>query len=243
MNLSVFAVFLAGVVSFLSPCVLPLVPGYMSMISGAGVRQLREGREARPVLLQHALLFILGFSAVFISLGAIASSVGRLAARHTVLLSEIAGVVIVAFGLHLTRIVPLRWLYASQQLAAGVHRAEPWRALLIGFAFGFGWTPCVGPILAAILALAASEATLARGVGLLALYSLGLALPFLATSLGVGRFLGLYQRFRHHLAKVELAAGTLMIAIGVLVFTRHLTLVNAWLSDVPFMRSLAERFL
>jgi cytochrome c-type biogenesis protein len=242
LTLSTAALF-AGAVSFLSPCVLPLVPGYLSMVSGVGVQELREGRAPRPALLWYALLFVLGFSLVFISFGAIASSIGQMLARHLVLLSQIAGLIIIVFGLHLTRIVPLRWLYANRQVDALFRNKGPWSAFLIGLAFGLGWTPCVGPVLAGILALAASEATLGKGVALLSLYSLGLAVPFLATSLAVGRFLSVYQRVRHHLSRVERVAGTLMIAVGVLVLTRHLTVVNVWLSDIPIFRSMAEHFL
>jgi cytochrome c-type biogenesis protein len=237
------AALLAGGVSFLSPCVLPLVPGYLSMISGVGAQQLREGLAPRPALLRHGFVFVLGFSLVFVSFGAVASSIGQLMARHTVLLNQVAGVVIVVFGLHLTRVFPLKWLYGNQQFDALFRRQGPWGAFLVGLAFGFGWMPCVGPILASILALAASEATLAKGVALLFFYALGLALPFLITSLAVGHFLAAYQRLRRHLPKVELAGGTLMVAVGLLVFTRHLTVVNAWLNDIPVFRSIAERFL
>ena len=229
--------------SFLSPCVLPLVPGYLSMVSGVGAQELREGLAPRPALMWHGLVFVLGFSLVFISFGAIASSIGQMLARHMALLSQVAGVIIIVFGLHLTRLVPLRWLYANRQLDALFRNKDPWGAFLIGLAFGLGWTPCVGPVLAGILALAASEATLEKGVALLSLYSLGVAVPFLATSLAVGRFLSVYQRLRHHLSRVEFAAGTLMIAVGILVLTRHLTVVNAWLSDIPIFRSMAEHFL
>jgi cytochrome c-type biogenesis protein len=237
------AALLAGVVSFLSPCVLPLVPGYLSMISGVGAQQLREGRAAGAGVLAHALVFVLGFSLVFVSFGAVASSVGQLLAGHLALLSRIAGVIIILFGLHLTRLVPLRFLYANRQLDALFRNRGPWGAFVIGLAFGFGWTPCVGPILAAILALAASQATLGNGIVLLALYSLGLALPFIATSLALTRFLSAYQRFRHQLPRVEVAAGALMLLIGTLVFSRHLTLVSAWLNDIPVFRSMAEHFL
>jgi cytochrome c-type biogenesis protein len=237
------AALFAGVVSFLSPCVLPLVPGYLSMISGVGAQQLREGRGARRAVTWHGLVFVLGFSLVFISFGAIASRIGQLLTRHTALLSQVAGVIIIVFGLHLTRLVTLKWLHAYKQLDALFGNRGPWGAFLMGAAFGFGWTPCVGPILAAILALAAAEATLGRGVALLSLYSLGLAVPFLATALAVGRFLSVYQRFKHHLSRVEFAAGTLMLAVGTLVFTRHLTVVNAWLNDIPVFRNMAEHFL
>ena len=240
---SCVAALVAGTVSFLSPCVLPLVPGYLSMVSGVGVQELREGRASRPALMWQGLVFVLGFSLVFISFGAVASGIGQMLAHHIALLSQVAGVIIIVFGLHLTRVVPLRWLYANRQLDALFRNKGAWGAFLVGLAFGLGWTPCVGPVLAGILALAASEATLGKGVALLSLYSLGLAVPFLATSLAVGRFLSVYQRLRHHLSRVEFAAGTLMIAAGILVLTRHLTVVNTWLSDIPIFRSLAEYFL
>jgi cytochrome c-type biogenesis protein len=237
------AALFAGVMSFLSPCVLPLVPGYLSLASGVGAQQLREGHAPRPAVVRHGLLFVLGFSLVFVSFGAVASSIGQLMARHMVLLNQVAGVVIVVFGLHLTRVLPLQWLYANQQLEALFGRRGPWGALLVGLAFGFGWMPCVGPILASILALAASEATLAKGVSLLSFYALGLALPFLIASLAIGHFLAVYQRLRRHLPRVEVAGGTLLVAVGILVFTRHLTVVNAWLNDIAVLRSMAERFL
>jgi cytochrome c-type biogenesis protein len=239
-----FAVFLAGFLSFLSPCVLPLVPGYVSMISGVGVDELRQQntRLTRTVLL-HALLFVLAFSGVFIALGAVASGIGQLAGQHLTLLNRVAGVIIILFGLHLTGLLPIRMLYFDRRMHGLSGRSKPTHALLVGFAFGFGWSPCVGPILAGILALAASEATVWHGVGLLALYSAGLAVPFLLTALGIDRFLSAYGKFRPHLRKVEVTGGALMIVIGVLVFSRHLTLLNSWLSDIPALRDLAERFL
>lgn len=237
------AAVLAGVASFISPCVLPLVPGYLSMVSGVAAKELREGRVARPALLRHALIFVLGFSLVFVSFGALASGIGQLLAAHMALLSQVAGAVMIVFGLHLIGVVPLRWLYATQQVDRLFQAQGSSGAFLIGLAFGFGWTPCVGPILATILALAASEATLGKGVALLSLYSLGLAVPFLAASLAVGRFLSGYQRLRHYFSRVELVAGTLMTAMGILVFTRHLTLLSSWLTDIPAFRSVTEHFL
>src|SRR6201988_2557142 len=184
------AAFLAGLVSFLSPCVLPLVPGYVSLISGAGVEELKsqETHLLRKVMLNSAG-FILGFSVVFVTLGAISTEVGQLLARYKSLLAQVAGAVIILFGLHLTGIFKIKALYTDARLHSLKGGSTAWGAFVIGFAFAFGWTPCVGPILAVILGLAATQTSVMKGIGLLAIYSLGLAVPFLLTSLGIGRFL------------------------------------------------------
>jgi len=238
------AAFFAGLISFLSPCVLPLVPGYISLISGAGVEELRQqdSRLMRAVM-RNSLMFILGFSLVFMVLGAVASSIGHAVRSHIALLSKIAGVIIIVFGLHLTGLIPIKALYADKRLHGLQGGSTAAGAFLVGFAFAFGWTPCIGPILTVILTFAAAEATVLKGVALLAVYSLGLAVPFLITSVGIDRFLGFYGRFRRHLHTLEVASGILLIAIGLLIFTRHFALLNAWLNRLPFFRDLAERFL
>src|ERR1700730_5742796 len=239
-----FAAFLAGLISFLSPCVLPLVPGYVSLISGAGIEELKrqDARLRRSVML-NSLAFITGFSLVFIAFGAVASSIGQLVGRHVDVLSKIAGLIIVVFGLHLTGLAPIKALYSDKRLHGLSNGGPAARAFLMGFAFAFGWAPCAGPILAVVLTFAASEATIYKGVSLLAIYSLGLALPFLLTSLGIDRFLVFYARFRRHLQTLELASGTLLIVVGLLVFTRHFALINSWMNGIPMFRSMAEKFL
>ena len=175
-----FAAFLAGLISFLSPCVLPLVPGYVSLISGAGIEELkRQDAGLRRSVMLNSLAFITGFSLVFIAFGAVASSIGQLVGRHVDVLSKIAGLIIVVFGLHLTGLVPIKALYSDKRLHGLSNGGTAARSFLMGFAFAFGWAPCAGPILAVVLAFAASEATIYKGVSLLAIYSLGLALPFL----------------------------------------------------------------
>lgn len=238
------AAFVAGMVSFLTPCVLPLVPGYISLISGTKVKELEQAETnvARSALL-HATLFVFGFTTVFVCLGAIASGIGELFARHFDLLSKIAGAVVILFGLHTTGLLPIRPLYRDARVHALPRGGAAGRCFLIGAAFAFGWTPCVGPILATILTFAASAASLQRGTALLALYSLGLAIPFLLTSLGVERFLVFYGRFRPHLRAIEIASGVVMIVVGVLIFTRRFTLLNAWVDRIPLFHALAERFL
>lgn len=225
------AAFLAGLVSFLSPCVLPLVPGYVSLISGVGVEELK-GQEAsllRKVML-NSIAFIIGFSIVFITLGAISTEVGQIAARYKSLLAQVAGVVIILFGLHLTGILRIKALYADKRLHNVKGGSTAWGAFVIGFAFAFGWTPCVGPILAVILGFAAAQDSITKGILLLTIYSLGLAVPFLLTSLGIERFLNFYGRFRRHMHVLEIASGGLLIALGVLLVFGRFTLLARYFS-------------
>lgn len=225
------AAFLAGLVSFLSPCVLPLVPGYVSLISGAGVEELKaqESQLFRKVMI-NSLAFILGFSIVFIALGAISTGVGQLLARYKSLLAQVAGVIIILFGLHLTGIFKIKALYTDARLHSVKGSSTPWGAFVIGFAFAFGWTPCVGPILAVILGFAAAQDSVFKGIVLLAVYSLGLAVPFLLTSLGIGRFLKFYSRFRAHMHALEVASGGLLIFLGILLVMGRFTIISNYLS-------------
>ena len=275
-DVSLAGAFLAGLISFLSPCVLPLVPGYISMLSGIGVEQLRQGQQPKGGLFASALSFVIGFSVVFISFGASASAVGGFLRQNRALLAPIAGALILLFGLHLlgglmrmniragillgglfvalgiASLVargPLfaglgashffslsmigffgpqlaRWLNRDVHLRSSDTKPGILSGFLLGFAFAFGWTPCIGPILATVLALAAASDTVARGVLLLAVYSAGLAVPFLLTALGLGHFLRFYQNFRKHLHAVELFSGVLLLFVGGLVFFNKLT----WLS-------------
>jgi len=225
------AAFVAGLLSFLSPCVLPLVPGYVSMISGVGVEEIKQQRSGvlgRVML--HSILFIAGFSVVFITLGAIATEIGQVLARYKSILAQVAGVVIILFGLHLMGVLKIKALYADKRM----HNVNPtsgaWRAFIVGFAFAFGWTPCVGPILAVILGFAATQDSVAKGVFLLTLYSLGLAVPFLLTSFALERFMQFYQGFRRHLHTVEVASGVLLVALGGLLVFGRFTLISNYLS-------------
>ena len=225
------AAFLAGLVSFLSPCVLPLVPGYVSLISGVGVEQLKtqESQLLRKVML-NSIAFILGFSVVFIALGAVATEVSQILARYRSTLAQIAGVVIVLFGLHLTGVFKIKALYTDARLHSVKGGSTAWGAFVIGFAFAFGWTPCVGPVLTVILTFAAAQGSISKGVMLLAIYSMGLAVPFLLTALGVERFLKFYSRFRAHMHAIEVASGALLIALGVLLVIGRFTIISNYLS-------------
>ncbi len=225
------AAFLAGLVSFLSPCVLPLVPGYVSLISGVGVEQLKtqESQLLRKVML-NSIAFILGFSVVFIALGAVATEVSQMLSRYRSTLAQVAGVVIILFGLHLTGVFKIKALYADARLHSVKGGSTAWGAFVIGFAFAFGWTPCVGPVLTVILTFAAAQDSITKGVALLAIYSMGLAVPFLLTALGVERFLKFYSRFRAHMHAIEVASGALLVALGVLLVIGRFTIISNYLS-------------
>ncbi len=225
------AAFVAGLISFLSPCVLPLVPGYISLISGAAIEDLKvqDSRLMRRVMLQ-SVMFILGFSVVFIMLGAVSSSVGQLLAHYRTVIAKVAGIVIIIFGLHLTGIFRINALYADKRLHGVKGGSSPWGAFVIGFAFAFGWTPCVGPILSVILTFAAEQDTVMKGVLLLAVYSLGLAVPFLLTALGIERFVSFYKRFQKHMHMLEVASGALLIALGVLLVMGRLSIISSYFS-------------
>jgi cytochrome c-type biogenesis protein len=225
------AAFLAGLVSFLSPCVLPLVPGYVSLISGVGVEQLKtqESHLLRKVML-NSVAFILGFSVVFITLGAVATEVSQMLSRYRSTLAEIAGVVIILFGLHLTGVFKIKALYTDARLHSVKGSSTAWGAFVIGFAFAFGWTPCVGPVLTVILTFAAAQDSITKGIALLAIYSLGLAVPFLLTALLLERFLKFYSRFRAHMHAIEVASGALLIALGVLLVIGRFTIISNYLS-------------
>ena len=231
-GVSIAAAFTAGLVSFLSPCVLPLVPGYISLVSGASVDELKTDGTPRVLgkVLLHSILFILGFSVVFISLGASATWIGQALLSRMSLMYKVAGIVIILFGLHLTGILKIPFLYRDKRFHNVGKPATAAGAFLIGLAFAFGWTPCIGPILAVILSLAASQDTIAAGIGLLAIYSLGLAVPFLLTSLGINKFLKFYNRFRVHLHTVEVFSGAVLILLGAMIFTNQFTRLAGYMS-------------
>jgi len=231
-ELSIPIAFLAGIASFLSPCVLPLVPGYISMLSGASIDELKNeasGEILRRVL-RNSLAFVAGFSVVFVMLGASATWVGQFLRAHQSTFNIIAGIIVVIFGLHLTGLVKIPLLYREARLNTGSPRRSLGGAFLVGFAFAFGWTPCIGPILAAILAIAAQRETVYQGMFLLAVYSAGLAIPFLLTSLGLSTFLKFYRGFRKHLQVVEVGSGVLLIVLGTLMAFNKLTMISGYFS-------------
>jgi cytochrome c-type biogenesis protein len=229
-NVTLSAAALAGLLSFLSPCVLPLVPPYLTFIAGSGLEELADGgeRRAQRDMLIASVLFVLGFSTVFVLLGATASALGQTVRQHLPLLSALAGVAIIGMGLHFLGVFRLSLLYREKRLSV----EKPiglWGAYLMGLAFAFGWTPCIGPILAAILAVASSEATVTHGAGLLAVYSLGLGLPFILAALAMEPFVRFLKRFRAHFGVVERIVGLLLVVTGVMFLTGGVQSVSFWL--------------
>ena len=228
MTINFLTAFLAGLVSFLSPCVLPLIPGYISFISGISLQdlQLPEGakRATRRAFLSSCW-FVLGFSLVFIALGASATALGSLLLQKISALRIVAGILIILFGLHLIGIFRIPFLQYEKKLEVRQRPLTAIGALLVGAAFAFGWTPCIGPILAGILTLASTQETVGQGMLLLAAYSLGLGLPFLATSLGVQAFFRFFSRFKRYLRLVEILSGALLLLVGVLILTNQLSVL------------------
>ena len=243
-NVTLLAAFGAGLLSFISPCVLPLIPGYLSYISGLSLDEMRgvpvagggnAVAVARPPgvrrqVVLSSLAFIVGFSLVFVSLGAAASAIGQFLAERQALFNRIAGAVIVIFGLHTMGVLRIEWLYQEKRVHTSRKPAGFIGAGLVGVAFAFGWTPCIGPILAGILALAGSQETVAKGVRLLAVYSLGLGVPFLATALMIDRFFSAMGRIRRYYHTIEIVSGALLVAIGLLIFTNKFTVIAKWLT-------------
>lgn len=218
MELTYTTAFLAGMVSFLSPCVLPLVPGFVGMITGLSAEQLRsEGIWHWRMILLNALLFVSGFSILFICLGASAGAVGGFVFVHRDWLNRIAGIGIVFFGMVLLGWVPVRFLQQDIRFHREIGQTK-FRSFLLGLAFALGWTPCVGPVLGAMLMMAATQESAWQGTKLLAVYSAGFALPFILVALSLSRFLIIFQRLRHHLRWVERFAGAMLLSVGVLLF-------------------------
>ncbi len=230
-NVSIFTAFAAGLISFLSPCVLPLVPGYISIISGFSLDQLKEGTQktalTRSVLLS-SVMFIAGFSITFISLGASATWLGQMMVTRMVLLRQLASLVLIVFGLHLMGIFKINFLYRDKRFNNVAKPKGAFGALVLGLAFAFGWTPCIGPILAGILTMASTKQDVSQGILLLAVYSLGLGIPFLMTSLGINKFLAFYSRFKRHFHAVEVMSGVLVITVGLLILTDNLSRFASW---------------
>src|ERR1041385_2363977 len=240
-DVSVPAAVLAGLISFLSPCVLPLVPPYLIYLTGATVEQVahdEDTKASKRAVMGAALLFVLGFSTVFVALGASASLIGSLIRAWSAQLSILAGIVIIIMGLHFLGLTRIGLLMREGRLTAP-KTVGLWGAYVMGLAFAFGWTPCIGPILAAILSIAAAEATVTKGAGLLAIYSAGLGIPFLVAALMVEQFSSLFARMKRHLTTVERAMGVLMVITGIGFLTGSVSTVSIWLLETfPALQSL-----
>ncbi len=233
----------AGLISFLSPCVLPLVPAYLSYMAGTSLDRMLERDETRAALTRRvfvsALAFVIGFSTIFIAMGASASALNRLIVENIDIIAKIAGSIIVLFGLHYMGLLKIPLLYREARFRTGDNSSGLVGAYVLGLAFAFGWTPCIGPILATILTVAASRDDLGYGISLLATYALGLGIPFLLAALAVNPFMRFMQRFARHLRKVEIAAGALLVLTGILIFTSSLGQFSYFLLDLfPWLATI-----
>src|SRR5471030_3255709 len=232
-DVSVPAALIAGLISFLSPCVLPLVPPYLIYLTGATIEHVANEEtvsSSRRAVMISAVMFVLGFSTVFVALGASASFIGSLIRAWSAQLSIVAGTVIILMGLHFLGLTRIALLMREGRLTA----PKPvglWGAYVMGLAFAFGWTPCIGPILAAILSVAAAEATVTKGAGLLAIYSLGLGIPFIIAAIAIEPFAAFLARFRRYLRRVEQAMGALLVLTGIAFLTGSINQMSVWLLE------------
>jgi len=242
--------FVAGVVSFLSPCVMPLMPAYLSLISGVSIEEIQSGHDGgalRRKVLTSCLSFVLGFSFVFIMLGASATAIGYVLRSWSfeiggfqLGIAQLAGLVILVMGLHIMGVLKLMPLYQEKRFQVEVKQRGWVRTFVVGAAFAFGWSPCVGPILGSVLTMAGSRQTLGMGMALLAVYSLGLAIPFLITGWSVEIFFRVFQKMRHHFHALEIFSGGVLAVVGLLVMTGQFTRINAYFGFLNELVSTIE---
>ena len=253
-NVSLFGAFIAGVLSFISPCVLPLIPGYLSFISGVSLEEMRGlqpvaagatggtmtvttgvsaaalSNTAKRQVIVTSLFFILGFSLVFVSLGASATFLGQYLMERLTIFGKVAGVLLIIFGLHTIGVFKIPFLLNEARVQANTKPASMIGAVIVGISFAFGWTPCIGPILSAILLVAAQQDSVNQGIVLLSIYSLGLAIPFLLTAIAINQFFVAFKKIRRHYHTIEIVSGLLMIVIGLLIFFNRFTIIAQWLT-------------
>lgn len=230
-NITLLGAFVAGLLSFLSPCVLPLIPSYITYITGLSFADLQAEHPSHKVRQQtviHSLLFIAGFTFVFVLLGASATFVGTFLQEHMTAIRRVGGVLIILFGIHLSGLVPIHFLLGERRFTIHRKPAGYLGSFLVGLAFAAGWTPCIGPILASILMVAATEETVYRGIALLLAYSMGLAIPFFLASLAMHQFLVFFNRFKKYIRIFEIATGVFLVIVGVLVFGNYLSLLSRY---------------
>lgn len=231
--------FVAGLLSFLSPCVLPLIPSYITYITGISFADLDAERPSHLVRRQtmlHSLAFVSGFTVVFVLLGASATYIGSFLQQHMDLVRRGGGILIMVFGIHVTGLVPLKWLLGERRVSLKNKPTGLLGSFLVGLAFAAGWTPCIGPILASILMIAATEEKVAQGIVLLLLYSIGLGIPFLLSSLALHRFISVFNRFKKHIRLFEIVTGLFLILVGLLIFTNWLSLLAGY-ANLLFLKN------
>ncbi len=228
-NISFFLAFSAGLLSFLSPCVLPLVPAYITYITGSTIAELRTGK-AKLHTVYKSLGFVLGFSIVFIAMGASITSIGKLLTGKMDMFRKVGGALIVLFGVHITGIFEFKTLYYEKRIVPFEKLRKNISSVFVGMAFAAGWTPCVGPILASILIYAGSMETINMGILLLAAYSLGLAVPFVLTAYAIGGFSKYFEKISKHLKAISVISGILLILMGILIFTGKISVLNQYMN-------------
>ena len=222
---------LAGILSFLSPCVLPIVPPYLAYMGGISMQDMTSDGHARKRAILPALFFVMGLSTVFLLLGFTASTMGHLFLRNAEVFGQIAGAVVIVFGLHFLGIFRIPFLMREARLDAGDRGGSAFGAYVLGLAFAFGWTPCIGPVLGAILSMAATEATVMRGTAMLGVYALGLGLPFLLAAIFVQRSMAIMARLKRHMAIIEKIMGLMLLAVGIALLTGAFSAFSWWLLE------------
>ena len=229
---SLFVALLAGVISFLSPCVLPIVPPYLAYMGGISMAEMTDDKVSNKPAIFAAVFFALGLSTVFIFLGFAASAFGRVFLQYQEIMGQVAGGVIIIFGLHFLGIITIPFLHREARLDAGDRGGSAFGAYILGLAFAFGWTPCIGPILGAILSMAAQEASITRGTMLLATYAVGLGLPFIIAAIFINRAIGVMNRFKRHMGRIEKIMGGLLVLVGVMLITGAFSSFSFWLLEM-----------
>jgi len=226
-NLSIWIVFAEGILSFLSPCVLPLLPAYISYLAGASVDDIKASTALRKSLIFNALGFALGLSLVFISLGAGASLLGGFLLQQGNLLRKIGGIIVVIFGIHHTGLITLPFLNYEKRLQVKGKAPGFFKAMLLGITFSFGWTPCIGPILGSVLILAGNTKNIMQGMGLLGVYSLGMSIPFVLIALALGKFLSSFKKIMPYFPVIKIVSGVLLMIMGILIYFNYLDVLGA----------------
>ncbi len=230
-NISYVGAFIAGLLSFLSPCVLPLIPSFITYITGLSFADLQEEHPSNKVRILtaiHTLFFIAGFTVIFVLLGASATYIGGFLQTHMALIRKFGGVLIIIFGVHITGLVPIHLLLGEKRVSIHRKPAGYLGSFLVGLAFAAGWTPCIGPILASILMVAATEDTVLNGISLLLVYSMGLAIPFFLSSLAIHQFLTVFNRFKKYIRLFEIVTGLFLIVVGIMIYTNYMSVLGRY---------------
>lgn len=232
-NISVLLAFSAGFLSFLSPCVLPLIPAYISYLTGSSIKELKDGRS-KYFTLYKSFGFVLGFSIIFILMGVSITSIGKLLITHKELFRKLGGIIIVIFGLHTLGVIKIKLFYREKRFLRFNKFKGPFSGIIMGIAFASGWTPCIGPILSSILIYATSMNSVGRGVLLLVMYSLGLAVPFIFTAMAIENFTEHFKKFSKYLPLISIISGILMIIMGIVIFTNKLAILSSYSNFTNF---------